>query len=83
MVPRPGRADRRPGSEEDLVGPVAENPGRLTHDCLRVVDVDFPATGVRDLGQLLAVHDGVGPRLVWRATLDGDVVGEVERPGSK
>ena len=35
------------------------------------------------LGQHLAVHDGVGAGLVGHATLHGDVLGEVERPGSE
>ena len=58
-------------------------PDRLTHHRLGVVEVDLPVTSVRELGELLAIHDGVGPGLVRRATLDGDVVGEVGRPGSQ
>ena len=50
---------------------------------LGVVEVDIPAACVCEFGQHLAVHDGVGAGLVRRATLDGDVVGEVERPGSE
>ena len=56
---------------------------RLTHHRLGVVEVDVPATSVCELGELLAIHDGVGPGLIRRATLDGDVVGEVGRPGSE
>ena len=54
----------------------------MAHHCLRVIEVDFPPTSVRELEELLAIHDGVGPGLKWHASLDGDVVGEVERPGS-
>jgi hypothetical protein len=68
---------------QDLVGPRGEHADHLTHHCLRVVEVDLPATSVCELGELLAIHDGVGPGLIWRATLDGDVVGEVQRPGAE
>ena len=48
----------------------------MIYHCLRVVQMNFPAAGVRELGELLAIHDGVGPSLIGRATLDGDVVGK-------
>ena len=83
MVLRPGWPHRCPRSLQDLVGALSQHADRLTHHCLRVIEVDFPATSVCELGELLAIHDGVGPGLVWRASLDGDVVGEVERPGSE
>ena len=77
MVLRPGRPQRCPRALQDLVGPLGQHAGRLTYHGLRVVEVDLPATGVCELGEHLAVHDRVGPGLVRRATLDGDVVGEV------
>ena len=80
VVLRPGRAERCPGAAEDLVGPLAEQVGRLRLDVLGVVAVDLPAAVVGELGEQLAVHDRVGAGLVRRAALDGDVVGEVERP---
>ena len=83
MVLRPGRPHRRPRTVQDLVGPLSQHADRLTFHLLRVVEVDFPVTSVRELGEHLAIHDRVGAGLIWRATLDGDVVGEVRRPGSE
>jgi hypothetical protein len=45
--------------------------------------VDLPVTRECELAELLAVHDRVGSGLVGRATLHGDVVGEVRRPGAQ
>ena len=42
-----------------------------------------PSRGACLFGEYLAVHDRVGVALVRRAPLDGDVCGEVERPGSE
>jgi hypothetical protein len=38
---------------------------------------------VGELVEHLAVHDGVDPGLIGRTTLDGDVVGEVQRSGAE
>jgi len=38
---------------------------------------------MREVGEYLAIHDGVGAGLVRRAKLNGDVIGEVGRPGSQ
>jgi hypothetical protein len=81
MVLGPGWPQRCPRSLQDLVGPPTQHPARLTDHCLRVIPVDLPATSVGELGELLAVHDRVGSGLVGWATLDGDVLGEVQRPG--
>jgi hypothetical protein len=83
MVLRPRWPQCCSRSLQDLVGPLPEHPDRLTDHCLRVKHLDFPVASVCELGELLAVHDGVGPSLIRHATLDGDVVGEVERPGSQ
>jgi hypothetical protein len=64
-------------------GALTEPAEGLIDDCLGVIQVDFPATSVGELGELLAIHDGVGAGLIGRATLDGDVVREVEWPGPK
>jgi hypothetical protein len=68
---------------EDLVGALSQDSGRLTFDCLGVIEVDFPVACVRELRKHLAIHDGVGAGLIWGATLDGYVVREVHGPGSK
>ena len=83
MVLRPGWPQRRPGSLQDLVGTLSQHADRLTDDRLRVIEMDFPATRLCELGDLLAIHDRVGPGLIRRATLDGDVVREVGRPRSE
>jgi hypothetical protein len=81
MVLGPGWPQRCPRSLQYLVGPPTQHPAGLTDHCLRVIPVDLPATSVGELGELLAVHDRVGPGLVGWATLDGDVLGEVKGPG--
>ena len=48
-----------------------------------VIEVDGPAARACELGQHLAVHDGVGAALVGRTALEGDVRGEVGRPGTQ
>jgi hypothetical protein len=85
MVLRPRRSHRRPSSVQDLVGSPTEHSDRLTDHVLRFVEVDVPATIVCELGEHLAVHDGVGAGLVRRAALEGDVVGEspAARPGAR
>src|SRR5262249_46957064 len=80
MVLGPGWAQRSPRPIQHLVGPFSQDAGRLPYHRLCVIDVDLPATSVRYLGELLAIHDCVGPGLIWRTTLDGDVLGEVPRP---
>ena len=55
----------------------------LAEDRLGVIDVELPAAGVGGLGELLAIHDRVGPGLVRRLTLDGDVLRKVQRPASQ
>ena len=47
--------------------------GRRVLDVLGVVEVDVPAAVACQLGEHLAVHDGVGSALVRHTTLDGDV----------
>ena len=48
-----------PRSLQHLVGPPGQQAGRLTYHGLRVIEVDLPVTRLRELGELLAVHDGV------------------------
>jgi hypothetical protein len=81
MLLRPGRSQGRPRASEDRVGPLAQQSGHLTEHRLGVIEMDVPAARVGELGELLAVHDRVGPGLVGRTTLDGDLAGEVGRPG--
>ena len=78
-----GGPNRRPRTLQDLVCPLTQHADRLTDDFLRVVEVDFPVASVRELGQHLAIHDGVGAGFIGRAPLDGDVGGEVQWPGSE
>jgi hypothetical protein len=47
----------------------------VIHHRLGVIQVDFPATGLCELGELLAIHDRIGSGLIGRATLDGDGAG--------
>lgn len=47
------------------MGSVAEDVRRFVLDGLGAVEVDIPAAGVCELGQHLAVHDGVGAALIW------------------
>jgi hypothetical protein len=68
---------------EHIAGALAEDFGRLCLDGLRIEKVNLPATHVSTLRQHLAVHDRVGPGRIRQATLDGDVVREVGRPGSQ
>ena len=83
MLLRPWRPHGCPGALEDLVGLVSQQPDRLIYHGLSVIEVDFPATSVGDLGECLAIHDGVGAGLIRRATLDGNVLGELGRPRSQ
>ena len=70
---------------------VPAGPRRPAHRACSPLDLPQPSghrrelliTSVCELGELLAVNDGVGPSLIWRAMLDGDVVGKVERPRSE
>src|SRR5688572_17665483 len=90
MVLRPGGTHGCPRSLQDLVGPLSEHADCLTYYFLRVIEVDFPATSVCELGEHLAIHDAVGAALIRRVTLDSDVVGkssgqarsEIETTGS-
>ncbi len=82
MIPGPRRPQCRTRSVEHIAGSLTEKPGRLRLDALRVEKVDLPATQVSALREHLAVHDRVGPRLIRRPALHGDVVREVKRPGS-
>src|SRR6188472_2044001 len=59
MILRPGRSEPLAGSVENVVRPRAEDRGGLGFDVLGVEGVHLPATGVRRLGQDLAVHDRV------------------------
>ena len=81
VILRPRRAERCPGALEDLLGPVAQQVGRLRLDVLGVVAVDLLAACVGELCEQVAVHDRVGPGLVRGAAPDGDVLREVGRPG--
>jgi hypothetical protein len=65
---------------QDLVGLASQPADRLIDDVLGAIEVDVPIASMGQLGENLAIHDGVGPGLVGDATLDGDVGGEVERP---
>ena len=83
MVLRPRRPYFGSRTAQDLIGPLRENSPGLAFYVLRIVEMDLPIASVGELRKHLAIHDGVGAGFVWRATLDGDVVGEVQRPGSK
>ena len=83
MIFRPGWPHRCPRTLKDLVGARTEHADRLTHDMLRVIGVDVPATSVCELGEHLAIHDRVGAGLVRGATLDGDVIREPGGPHSE
>ena len=83
MVLGPGRPKRFPRAAQDLVGPLAEDDEGLALNIRGVIEVDGPAARARELGQHLAVHDGVGAALVGRTASEGDVRGEVEWPGTQ
>ena len=68
---------------EDLVGPMSQHPDGLSDHCVGVIEVDFPTTSECDLGERLAIHDGVGAGLIRSATLDDNVIGKVGRPRSE
>ena len=84
MILGPGWSQPFPRSVENIVAGARTQPaeGLIDHG-LGVIQVDVPATCVSEFGELLAIHDGVGPGLIGHPTLDSDVVGEVERPGPK
>ena len=83
VVLRPRRPHSGPRGMEDLVGPVAQHPDRLIYHCRGVIEVNFPAASVRELGEGMAIHYGVGAGLKRRTALDGDVLGELWRPRSQ
>ncbi len=83
MVLSPGRAQRRPGAAEHLVGSSTEEARCLALHILGVIEMDVPTACAGTLSQHPPVHDGVGTGFVGCATLDGDVVGKVERPSSQ
>ena len=83
LVLRPGRPQPCPRTTEDLVGTLSQHPDRPTYYIPRVVEVDLPVTSMRDIGEYVAIDDGVGASLIWHPTLDGDVVGEVRRSDSQ
>jgi hypothetical protein len=83
VVFRPGWPECCPWAVQDLVGALAQHGDRSSLHRLRVVDVDVETAGACELGQDLAIHDGVGARFVGGATLDRDVFGELRRPGSQ
>ena len=58
MVLRPGRPEGCPWTVEDIVGPFNQHADHLTYDALRVVEVDFPAPSVGELGEHLAIPEG-------------------------
>src|SRR2546426_8243651 len=82
MVFRPRWPHSGPRAMEDLVGAMSQHPDRLSYHCVGVIEVDFPTTSECELGERLAIHDGVGAGLIRRATLDGNVIREVGRPRS-
>jgi hypothetical protein len=65
---------------QNRVGAIGQDLDCLRLDSLRVVEKDFPAACVCEVGKYLPVHDGVGAGLVRRAKLNGYVVGKVRRP---
>jgi hypothetical protein len=71
-----------PAVLQDLIGSPGENAGRSPQHGLGVVEVDAPAPGVGEFGELLAIHDRVGPPRTARDA-GRRVSGEVKRPGSK
>src|SRR4051812_3968991 len=62
-VLRPRRSQRRAGAVEPLVGTLTEDAHRLALDVLGVEEVDGPAALVRQAGQHLPIHDGIGAAL--------------------
>ena len=83
MILGPGCSQPCPRCLQDIIGALTQPAGGLIDHRLGVIQMDFPATTVRELGELLAIHDRVSPGLIGRATLDGDVVREVKRSGPK
>ena len=68
---------------QNPVGAIGQDLDCLRLDPLRVVEMNCPAACVCEIGEYLAVHDGVGMGLVRRAKLNGYVVGKVRRPSSQ
>jgi len=64
MVLRPRWSQRRPRAVQHLVRPLAQDASRLGLDVAGVEEVDVPTSVVGEVGQHLAVHDGVGAALV-------------------
>ena len=81
MVLRPRWSQRCPWATKHLVRSLTQNASRLLLDVLGVVGMNNPAAFACDFGQHLAIHDGVGPALVWHTALNGDIGGEVGGPG--
>jgi hypothetical protein len=68
---------------QDVIGPIGQDPNRLRFDLLGGVEVDFPIPRMGEVGEYLAIHDGVGAGFIRRAKLNGYVIGEIRRPGSQ
>src|SRR2546426_9597090 len=73
MVFRPWWPHGGPRAMEDLVGPMSQHPDRLSYHCVGVIEVDFPTASECELGERLAIHDGVGAGLIRRAAVGGHV----------
>ena len=83
MVLRPRWPQRCPRAVKHLVPSLTQDANRFGFDVLGVEEVDVPAAVACEFSEHFAVHDGVGAALIWHATLDGDVLGEVGGPGSE
>ena len=62
--------------------PIGQDSGRLCFGLLGLVEMDFPVTSMCEVGEYVAIHDGVGAGLVRCAKLTGNDV-ECGRRGTK
>src|ERR1700722_13072355 len=82
LVLRPRRTERLPGAVEHFVRSRSQDGGRFSLDALSVICSDLPPALGGDLREDLAVHDRIGPALVWWPAQCGDVFGKVRWPSA-
>ena len=82
MVLGPRRSQRGPGTVEHFNRSGPHHGRSLGLYRFRVIGADLPTTFFGDFRQHLAVHDRVGPTLVRRSALSGDVLRKVRRPSA-
>ena len=82
MVLRPRGAQRDAWATQHILAALTQGTDGVGLYLLGVVEAHLPTPFSTELGEDLAVHDRVGPALVRHPAENGDVVGEVVRPGA-